>query len=424
MPTIVERFQHAWNAFRNPRDPTYRDYGQAYSYRPDRYRVRSGNERSVVTTVFNRIAVDAAAVNIEHVRLDKNGRYKDVMKTGLNSCLTLSANLDQTGRSFIQDAIHSMFDEGVVALVPVVTSVDPNVTSSYDILTLRTGKILEWFPHHIRVRVYDEDTGQQRDLILPKQMCAIVENPFYSVMNEPNSTLQRLIRKLNLLDYVDEQSSSGKLDLIIQLPYVIKSKARQQQAEMRRKDIEMQLAGSKYGIAYTDGTEKITQLNRSIENNIWTEVKELQAMLFAQLGITDTILNGTADEQTMINYYNNIIEPVLSAISLEMQRKFLTQTGRSQGQAICFYRDAFKLIPVKDLAELADKFTRNEIASSNEIRSVIGWKPSDDPKADQLVNANLNQSPDEMAQHGASPQTGSNGKALVDSMKNQPVTKN
>jgi len=423
MPTLIQRFQHAWNAFRNPRDPTIRDYGPGYSYRPDRYRVRSGNERSIVTTVFNRIAVDAAAVNIEHVRLDENGRYKDVMKSGLNNCLTLSANLDQTGRSFMQDAIHSMFDEGVVALVPVVTVNNPMITASYDIVTLRTGKILEWFPHHVRVRVYNEDTGQQRDLILPKQMVAIVENPFYSVMNEPNSTLQRLIRKLNLLDYVDEQSSSGKLDLIIQLPYVIKSTARRQQAEMRRKDIEMQLAGSKYGIAYTDGTEKITQLNRSIENNIWTEVKELQAMLFSQLGITDAILNGTADETTMINYYNNVIEPVLSAFSLEMQRKFLTATARTQGQAIKFYRDAFKLIPVKDLAELADKFTRNEIASSNEIRSVIGWKPSDDPKADQLVNANLNQSPDEMALHNGSPQTGSNGKQIVDKFANEPVTK-
>ena len=341
---------------------------------------------------------------MEHVKLDQNGRYKDVMKSRLNNCLTLSANLDQTGRAFIQDAVHSMFDEGVVALIPVVTvNGNPWVTGSYDVETLRTGKIVEWFPHHIRVRVYNEDTGQQQDLIWPKEAAAIVENPFYSVMNEPNSTLQRLIRKLNLLDYVDEQSSSGKLDLIIQLPYVIKSAARRQQAEMRRKDIEMQLAGSKYGIAYTDGTEKVTQLNRSIENNIWTEVKDLTTMLYSQLGITETILNGTADEQTMINYYNNTIEPVLSAFALEMQRKFLTPTARTQGQAIRFYRDAFKLIPIKDLAELADKFTRNEIASSNEIRSVIGWKPSDDPKADMLINANLNQSPDEMGQHGEMP---------------------
>ena len=332
------------------------------------------------------------------------------MKSGLNECLTLSANLDQTGRAFIQDAVHSMFDEGVVALIPVVTvNGNPWVTGSYDVETLRTGKIVEWFPHHIRVRVYNEDTGQQQDLIWPKEAAAIVENPFYSVMNEPNSTLQRLIRKLNLLDYVDEQSSSGKLDLIIQLPYVIKSAARRQQAEMRRKDIEMQLAGSKYGIAYTDGTEKVTQLNRSIENNIWTEVKDLTTMLYSQLGITETILNGTADEQTMINYYNNTIEPVLSAFALEMQRKFLTPTARTQGQAIRFYRDAFKLIPIKDLAELADKFTRNEIASSNEIRSVIGWKPSDDPKADMLVNANLNQSPDEMGQHGEMPMGGPGG---------------
>ena len=404
MPTITQRFQNAWNALRNPRDPTALDYGRSYTYRPDRYRVRSGNERSIVTNVFNRIAVDCAAVTMEHVKLDQNGRYKDVMKSGLNECLTLSANLDQTGRAFIQDAVHSMFDEGVVAIIPVDTFGNPWVTQSYRIETLRTGKILEWYPHYIRVRVYNEDTGQQQDIMWPKEAAAIVENPFYSVMNEPNSTLQRLIRKLNLLDYVDEQSSSGKLDLIIQLPYVIKSTARRQQAEMRRKDIEMQLAGSKYGIAYTDGTEKITQLNRSIENNIWTEVKDLTTMLYAQLGITETILNGTADEQTMINYYNNTIEPVLSAFALEMQRKFLTPTARTQGQAIRFYRDAFKLIPIKDLAELADKFTRNEIASSNEIRSVIGWKPSDDPKADMLVNANLNQSPDEMGQHGAMPQ--------------------
>lgn len=416
MPTITQRLQNAWNAFRNPRDPTALGYGRSYTYRPDRYRVRSGNERSIVTNVFNRIAVDCAAVTMEHVKLDQNGRYKDVMKSRLNNCLTLSANLDQTGRAFIQDAVHSMFDEGVVAIIPVVTvNGNPWVTGSYDVETLRTGKILEWYPHHIRVRVYNEDTGQQQDLIWPKEAAAIVENPFYSVMNEPNSTLQRLIRKLNLLDYVDEQSSSGKLDLIIQLPYVIKSTARRQQAEMRRKDIEMQLAGSKYGIAYTDGTEKITQLNRSIENNIWTEVKDLTTMLYAQLGITDTILNGTADEQTMINYYNNTIEPVLSAFALEMQRKFLTPTARTQGQAIRFYRDAFKLIPIKDLAELADKFTRNEIASSNEIRSVIGWKPSDDPKADMLVNANLNQSPDEMGQHGAIPPeaTGQSGGAVT-----------
>lgn len=410
MPTITQRLQNAWNAFRNPRDPTTQDYGRSYTYRPDRYRIRSGNERSIVTNVFNRIAVDCAAVTMEHVKLDQNGRYKDVMKSRLNNCLTLSANLDQTGRAFIQDAVHSMFDEGVVALIPVVTvNGNPWVTGSYDVETLRTGKIVEWFPHHIRVRVYNEDTGQQQDLIWPKEAAAIVENPFYSVMNEPNSTLQRLIRKLNLLDYVDEQSSSGKLDLIIQLPYVIKSTARRQQAEMRRKDIEMQLAGSKYGIAYTDGTEKITQLNRSIENNIWTEVKDLTTMLYSQLGITETILNGTADEQTMINYYNNTIEPVLSAFALEMQRKFLTPTARTQGQAIRFYRDAFKLIPIKDLAELADKFTRNEIASSNEIRSVIGWKPSDDPKADMLVNANLNQSPDEMGQHGEMPMGGPGG---------------
>ena len=346
MPTIIQRIQHAWNAFRSPRDPTYIDYGRSNSTRPDRFHFTRGNERSIVTTVFNRIAVDTAAVTIEHVELDQNGRYKNTLSTGLNTCLTLSANEDQTGRSFIQDVVHSMFDEGCVAIVPVVTSTDPR-TSSYDILNMRTGKVIQWYPHHVAIRVYNEDTGLQQDIVLPKSVVGIVENPFYAIMNEPNSTLQRLIRKLNLLDYVDEQSSSGKIDLIIQLPYVIKSEARKKQAEDRRRAIEEQLAGSKYGIAYTDGTEKVTQLNRSIENNIWAEVKDLQAMLYNQLGITEAVLNGTADEQTMINYYNNTIEPILSAISLEMQRKFLTKNARTRGQAIRFFRDAFKLVPTK-----------------------------------------------------------------------------
>lgn len=395
MPTIIQRIQHAWNAFRSPRDPTYMNYGRSYSTRPDRFHFTRGNERSIVTTVFNRIAVDVAAVTIEHVELDQNGRYKNTLTTGLNTCLTLSANEDQTGRSFIQDVVHSMFDEGCVAMVPVVTNSDPR-TSSYDVLNMRTGKVVQWYPHHVTIRLYNEDTGQQQDITLPKSVVGIVENPFYAIMNEPNSTLQRLIRKLNLLDYVDEQSSSGKIDLIIQLPYVIKSEARKKQAEERRKAIEDQLAGSKYGIAYTDGTEKVTQLNRSIENNIWTEVKDLQAMLYNQLGITEAVLNGTADEQTMINYYNNTIEPILSAISLEMQRKFLTQNARTRGQAIRFYRDAFKLVPATTLAELADKFTRNEIATSNEFRSIIGWKPLDDPKADMLINSNLNHNEGEL----------------------------
>ena len=391
MPSLTQRLQNAWNAFRNPRDPTFTNYGLGTYYRPDRHRFSHSNERSIVTTIFNRIAVDCAAIDLEHVRLDEDGRYTDTIKSGLNDCLTFSANIDQTGKAFIEDIVQSMFDEGVVAVVPVDTTSNPYFTSSYDILSMRTGKVIEWYPQHVRVRLYNDRTGRQEELIMDKSAIAIIENPFFSVMNEPNSTLQRLIRKLNLLDYIDEQSSSGKLDLIIQLPYVIKSETRRQQAEARRKDIEMQLAGSKYGIAYTDGTERITQLNRSVENNIWGEIKDLTAMLYNQLGITEAILNGTADEQTMINYYNNTIVPIMSSIADEMQRKFITRTARTQGQAIRYFRDAFKLTPVSTLAELADKLTRNEIASSNEIRAIIGWKPSDDPKADELVNSNLNQ---------------------------------
>lgn len=391
MPSLTQRLQNAWNAFRNPRDPTFTNYGLGTYYRPDRHRFSHSNERSIVTTIFNRIAVDCAAIDLEHVRLDADGRYTDTIKSGLNDCLTFSANIDQTGKAFIEDIVQSMFDEGVVAVVPVDTTSNPYVTSSYDILSMRTGKVIEWYPRHVRVRLYNDQTGRQEELIMDKSAIAIIENPFFSVMNEPNSTLQRLIRKLNLLDYIDEQSSSGKLDLIIQLPYVIKSETRRKQAEARRKDIEMQLAGSKYGIAYTDGTERITQLNRSVENNIWGEIKDLTAMLYNQLGITEAILNGTADEQTMINYYNNTIVPIMSSIADEMQRKFITRTARTQGQAIRYFRDAFKLTPVSTLAELADKLTRNEIASSNEIRAIIGWKPSDDPKADELINSNLNQ---------------------------------
>lgn len=391
MASLTQRLQNAWNAFRNPRDPTFTNYGLGTYYRPDRHRFSHSNERSIVTTIFNRIAVDCAAIDLEHVRLDEDGRYTDTIKSGLNDCLTYSANIDQTGKAFIEDIVQSMFDEGVVAVVPVDTTSNPYMTSSYDILSMRTGKVIEWYPQHVRVRLYNDRTGRQEELIMDKSAIAIIENPFFSVMNEPNSTLQRLIRKLNLLDYIDEQSSSGKLDLIIQLPYVIKSETRRQQAEARRKDIEMQLAGSKYGIAYTDGTERITQLNRSVENNIWGEIKDLTAMLYNQLGITEAILNGTADEQTMINYYNNTIVPIMSSIADEMQRKFITRTARTQGQAIRYFRNAFKLTPVSTLAELADKLTRNEIASSNEIRAIIGWKPSDDPKADKLINSNLNQ---------------------------------
>ena len=394
--TIGSRLKHAWNAFVNNRDPTgyYQDTGPGYSYRPDRPRLTRGNERSIVTSVYNRIALDVSAINIQHCKLDENGRFVSTMNTKLNKCLNLEANIDQTGRAFIQDIVMSMLDEGCVAIVPVETTIDPKITESYDILSMRTGKILEWFPRHVRVRLYDERTGQKGDIVLPKSTIGIVENPLFAVINEPNSTMQRLIRKLSLLDVTDEQTASGKLDLIIQLPYIIKSDARRQQAEQRRKDIEMQLAGSKYGIAYTDGTEKITQLNRSLENNLMKQVEYLTNLLFSQLGITQSILDGTADEKTMLNYYSRTIEPIVSAIADEMKRKFLSKTARSQNQSIMFFRDPFKLVPVNDIAEIADKFTRNEIMTSNEIRQIVGMKPSDDPKADKLINSNLNQ-PDE-----------------------------
>ena len=397
---LIERIQNGWNAFMS-RAPTmaYYDGGVGNYYRPDRVRFSRGNERSIVTSVYNRIALDVAAISIKHCRMDENGRYISDMKSGLNDCLTLSANVDQTGRAFIQDAVQSMLDEGCVAIVPVDTSTDPTVTGSYDILSMRTGKIIEWKPAHVRVRLYNERTGNKEDIFLPKSMVAIVENPLYAVINEPNSTMQRLIRKLSLLDVTDEQTASGKLDLIIQLPYVIKTEARRQQAEQRRKDIEMQLAGSKYGIAYTDGTEHITQLNRSLENNLMKQVEYLTNMLFSQLGITQTILDGTADEQTMLNYYSRTIEPIVTAIVDEMKRKFLTKTARSQNQSIESFRDPFKLVPVNNIAEIADKFTRNEIMTSNEIRQIIGMKPSDDPKADQLINSNIAQSKQTEAQY-------------------------
>ena len=391
--TIGSRLKHAWNAFVNNRDPTitYRDVGMGYSYRPDRPRLTRGNERSIVTSVYNRIALDVAAINIQHCKLDENGRLLSTMDSKLNKCLTLEANLDQTGRAFIQDAVMSMLDEGCVAIVPVETTLNPKVTESYDILNLRTAKILEWFPQHVRVRLYNERTGQKEDVMLPKKNVAIVENPLFAVINEPNSTMQRLIRKLSLLDVTDEQTASGKLDLIIQLPYIIKTDARRQQAEQRRKDIEMQLAGSKYGIAYTDGTEKITQLNRSLENNLMKQVEYLTNLLFSQLGMTQSILDGTADDKTMLNYYTRTIEPIIAALADEMKRKFLSKTARSQHQSIMFFRDPFKLVPVNDIAEIADKFTRNEIMTSNELRQIVGMKPSDDPKADKLINSNLNQ---------------------------------
>lgn len=383
------RLKHAWNAFTGNVQMNYRDLGMSYSYRADRPRMSRGNERSIVTSVYNRIALDVAALNVQHVRLDENGRFLSVIDDGLNNCLTLEANIDQTARSFVQDIVISMFDEGSVAIVPVDTTTDPNVSGSYDIQSLRVGQILDWYPQHIRARVYNEQTGRKEDIVVPKSAVAIIENPLYAVINEPNSTMQRLIRKLNLLDVIDEQSGSGKLDLIIQLPYVIKTEARRQQAENRRKDIENQLSGSKYGIAYTDGTERITQLNRSVNNNLMSQIEYLTSMLYSQLGITQSILDGTADEKTMLNYNNRTIEPIISAIVDEMKRKFLTKTVRSQHQSISFFRDPFKLVPVNDIAEIADKFTRNEIMTSNEIRQVIGMKPSEDPRADELRNKNL-----------------------------------
>ena len=389
------RLRHAWNAFTSNKDPTraYMNIGNGYGYRPDRPRFSMGNERSIVTSVFNRIALDVAAIDIKHVRLDKNGRFLETIDSALNNCLSLEANLDQTGRAFIQDAVMSLLDEGCVALVPTDTDDDPEdgLPGSFDIDSLRVAKILEWYPAHVRLRVYNELKGEKEDIILPKRFVCIIENPLYAVINEPNSTMKRLIRKLSLLDVTDEQTASGKLDLIIQLPYVIKTEARRQQAENRRRDIEQQLAGSKYGIAYTDGTEHITQLNRSLENNLMKQVEYLTSLLFSQLGITQSILDGTADEKTMLNYYSRTIEPIVSAIVDEMKRKFLTKTARSQKQDIMYFRDPFKLVPVDSIAEIADKFTRNEIMTSNEIRQVIGMRPSSDPKADELVNSNISQ---------------------------------
>ena len=395
---LRDRLQHAWNAFFN-RDPTsnYRTNEISYSYRPDRPRLSRGNERSIVTAIYNRIALDVASIDIKHCKLDENGRYVKDMKSGLNECLTVEANMDQTARAFIQDVVISMLDEGVVAVVPVDTTLNPKTTGSYDITSMRTGKILEWSATSVKIKVYNDRTGQKEDIILPKSMVGIIENPLYSVINEPNSTMQRLIRKLNLLDSIDEQSGAGKLDLIIQLPYIIKTDARRQQAEQRRKEIEMQLAGSKYGIAYTDGTERVTQLNRPVENNLMKQIEYLTSMLYSQLGFHQTILDGTADEKTMLNYTNRTIEPIASAIVDEFKRKFLTKTARTQGQSIEFFRNPFRPVPINNIADIADKFTRNEILTSNEIRQIIGMKPSDDPKADQLVNSNIAQPVDKMA---------------------------
>lgn len=385
------RLRHAFNAFMN-RDPTfnYQDTGPGYSYRPDRPRLTRGNERTIVTSIYNRIALDVASINISHCRVDDDGRFVETINSTLNNCLNLEANLDQTGRAFIQDVVMSMLDEGCVAIVPVETSTNPSKTGSFDIYSMRTGKIIEWYPKHIKVRVYNENTGNKEDIVVLKKTVAIIENPLFAVINEPNSTMQRLMRKLALLDSVDERTSSGKLDMIIQLPYVIKSDARRKEADRRRKELENQLTNSVYGIGYIDGTERITQLNRSLDNNLMKQVEYLTNMLYSQLGITQAILDGTADEQTLLNYHSRTIEPIVSAIVDEMKRKFLTKTARSQLQTVTFFRDPFKLVPVNNIAEIADKFTRNEIMTSNEIRQVIGMKPSDDPKADQLINSNLN----------------------------------
>lgn len=395
---LSTRLVHAWNAFTS-RDPTqYIITGPGYSSRPDRPRLSRGNEKSIATSIFNRIALDVSSVSIKHCRLDKNGRYVEDIDSGLNNCLTLEANKDQTGRAFIQDAVLSMLDEGCVALVPVETTIDPKNSNSYQIDSMRTGKITEWYPDMVRVRLYNDRTGEKEEILLPKSQVAIIENPLYAVVNEYNSTMQRLIRKLSLLDVTDEQTASGKLDLIIQLPYVIKTATRREQAERRRKDIIEQLAGSQYGIAYTDGTEKITQLNRSLENNLLKQVEYLTNMVYSQLGITQSVLDGTADEKTMLNYTNRTVEPIISAIVDELKRKFLTKTARSQLQSIVYFRDPFRLVPVNDIAEIADKFTRNEIMTSNEIRQIVGMQPSKDPKADELVNSNISQAKQDIPQ--------------------------
>ena len=400
--TFFDKIKHGWNAFRS-RDPTEEirtvyTYESPSYYRPDRHILKRTNERSTVNALYNRIALDVSSIEVKHVRLNDNGQFIEEMDTGLNNCLTLEANIDQSSRAFIQDIVQSMLDEGVVAVVPVDTSLDPEVSNSYDILTMRVGKITQWYPRHVQVLLYNDRTGKKEHIIFEKSNVAIIENPLYTVINEPNSTMQRLIRKLLLLDSIDEQIGSSKLDLIIQLPYIIKTEARRKQAEIRRKEIEDQLRGSQYGIAYTDGTEKITQLNRPVENNLLKQIEYLTDLLYSQLGITKEILDGTANEQTMLNYYNRTVEPIISAIVLEMKRKFLTKTARTQKQSIIFIRDPFKLTPINSIAEIADKFTRNEIASSNEIRGIIGWKPSNDPRSDQLLNKNINHPTEESNQ--------------------------
>ena len=393
--SLGERLKHAWNAFNGNPLIEYRNIGPSYSYRPDRIRLSGRNERSIINSIFNRIAMDVASVKIQHVRTDDDGNYVSVIDSGLNSCLNFEANIDQSGRAFIQDIVLSMLDEGVVAVVPIDTDLDPDVTKGYDILSMRTGKIIDWYPDKVKVRVYDDRTGIKKDVIMSKKNVAIIESPLYSVINEPNSTMQRLIRKLVLLDAVDEQSGSGKLDLIIQLPYVVKTPARKEQANTRRKEIEEQLTGSKYGIAYTDGTERITQLNRPVENNLMKQIEYLTSMLYSQLGINQSVLDGTADDRAMTNYYSRTCEPIISAIVDGLKRAFLSKTARTQHQSIMFFRDPFSLVPLSELAELSDKLTRNEIMSSNEIRQKICLKPSDDPDADKLKNKNISHPEDE-----------------------------
>lgn len=395
MPTFLERLQQGWNAFRGrDRPASYMEYGAGTSYRPDRYRSRVSNERSIINAIINRIAVDASSIEMKHARVDQNGRYTETISSSLNNAMTVEANTDQTGRALFLDGIESMCDEGCIAVVPVDTNVNPD-TGAYSIYTLRVGRIVQWYPQHVRIRLYNERTGKNQEITLSKSVVAIIENPFYSIMNEPNSIFQRILRKMALLDAIDEQTSSGRMDLVIQLPYTVRSEAKQQYAEKRRSEIEQQLTGSKYGIAYIDATEHIVQLNRPIENNLLSQIEYLMNLMYSQLGITPEILNGTADEKTMLNYYNRIIEPIMCAFSDEFKRKFLTKTARSQGQSILFIRDPFKLAPVNSLAEVADKFTRNAILSSNEVRGIIGFKPSDDPEADKLKNNNLNHSENE-----------------------------
>lgn len=392
--SFTSRLKHAWNAFLSrdpPREP-YTDSGYMYgtSYRPDKYRYSLGGDRSIVTSIYNRISMDCASVNINHVRLDENKRYIETIDSGLNNCISFQANIDQTGRSFIQDAVMTMLEEGCVALVPVETTLNPKQTGSYDILSMRAGKVVEWFPEHVKVNVYNEKIGQRQDIVLPKKITAIAENPFYSVMNEPNSNLQRLNRKLALIDISDEDATSGKLDLIVQLPYMLKGETKKKAAEERRKDLQNQLSSSQYGVAYIDSTEHVIQLNRAVENNLLSRVDYYTKRVYSDLGLTDSIMDGTADEKTMLNYESRTVEPIVAALVDAMNCKFLTKTARTQGQTVWYFKDPFKLVPVTQLAELADKLTRNEIMTSNEVRQIIGLKPSDDPRADELRNKNLN----------------------------------